>query len=339
MIIQKDFPLSQILWYEIGGKAQYLLEVEKAEDVEEALDFVEKNKIQRVLVVGLGSNIIITDDYFQGAVIRIVQHQSCHSRERGRPHEVHSALVVNPLGTIKGEFITVFAGTTLDNLITFSLVNNLTGLEWAGGLPGTVGAGIRGNVGAFGKEIKDNLFSVDVIKRKNKGYIHKTLKKSDLHFSYRNSLVKENKNLIIISATFKLQPANPQTLALVEKIYKTNINYREKHHPLEYPTCGSVFKNISESDHVQKIISIWPDVKELVNTKWHGKVSMGYIIGRLGFSGYRIGNMQVSQKHNNFIVNLGAGKARDVITIIKKIQNKVHETFGFLPEVEVEIVK
>jgi len=321
MIIQKDFPLSQILWYEIGGKTKYLLEAQNSEDIEEALSFIEKNKIKKVFVVGLGSNLIFPDDFFPGAVIRIVG-------------------LMKPSGNdfqIKNEFITVFAGTTLDNLITLSLVNNLTGLEWAGGLPGTVGAGIRGNVGAFGKEIKDNLFSVDVIKRKNKGYIHKTLKKSDLHFSYRNSLVKENKNLIIVSATFKLQPANPQTLTLVEKIYKTSINFREKHHPIEYPTCGSIFKNIAEIDHIKKIISIWPDTKELIETEWHGKVSMGYIIGRLGLSGYRIGNMQVSQKHNNFIVNLGAGKARDVITIIKKIQNKVQATFGFLPEVEVEI--
>lgn len=322
MIIQKDFPLSQILWYKIGGKAEYLLEAKNTEDIKEALDFIEKNKIQKVFVVGLGSNIIFPGSYFPGAVIHIAQVKE------PKPNDFQ----------LKGEFITAFAGITLNNLIKFSLANNLIGLEWAGGLPGTVGAGIRGNVGAFGKEIKDNLFSVDVLERKNTGYSFKTLKKSDLHFSYRSSLIKENKNIIIVSATFQLQPANPEEVATAKNIYKNNITYRQKHHPIEYPTCGSVFKNISASDQIKKIISIWPDTRELIETKWHGKVSMGFIIGRLGFSGYRVGNMQVSPKHNNFIVNLGEGKAHDVLAIIKEIQKKVHTTFGFTPEVEVEIV-
>ncbi len=322
MIIQKEFPLSQILWYRIGGETKYLLEAQNLEDIKEALDFTEKNKIQKVFVCGLGSNIIFLTDYFQGAVIRIVGPKKPGENEF----------------QIKDKLITVFAGITLDNLIQFSLNNNLAGLEWAGGLPGTIGAGIRGNVGAFGKEIKDNLFSVDVLERKNGGYEQKTFNKSQLNFSYRNSLVKENKNLIIVSATFQLQPANPEEVASAKNIYKNNIAYRKKHHPLEYPTCGSVFKNISASDQVKKIISVWPETRELIETNWHGKVSMGFIIGRLGFSGYRVGNMQVSAKHNNFIVNLGEGKASDVYTIIKEIQDKVQKTFGFTPEVEIEIV-
>jgi UDP-N-acetylmuramate dehydrogenase len=117
-----------------------------------------------------------------------------------------------------------------------------------------------------------------------------------------------------------------------------NINYRKEHHPIEYPTCGSVFKNITDANQIQKILAIWPDIKESMDTKWHGKISMGYVVKRLGFSKYRVGNMQVSEKHANFIVNLGNAKASDVLTIIKEIQNKVQETFGFIPEVEVEIV-
>lgn len=346
MIIQKNFPLSQILWYKIGGKAKYLLEVENAEDIKTALDFVEEKKIQRVLVVGLGSNLIFSDDYFDGAVIRIVSTRLPLVIARRKDEAIPSttrlprslSVARNDNKRVKNEFITVFAGTTLDNLIQFSLANGLIGLEWAGGLPGTVGAGIHGNVGAFGKEIKDNLFSVDILERKNTGYSHKTLKKSDLHFSYRNSLVKEDKNLIIVSAIFQLQSASTEELVSAKNIYKNNITYREKHHPLECPSCGSVFKNISEANHIKKIISIWPDTKELIGDKWHGKVSMGFVIERLGFSGYRVGNMQVSTKHNNFIINLGDGKAHDAVSIIKEIQNKVHATFGFTPEVEVEIV-
>lgn len=323
MIIKKDFPLSQILWYKTGGKAQYLVEAKNAEDVKEALKFIEENKIQKVLFIGLGSNMIFPDEYFHGAVVRIAQEEKLERNEF----------------QIKGEFITLFAGVILDNFIKCSLNNNLVGLEWAGGLPGTVGSGIRGNVGAFGKEIKDSLFSVDILEKHTKGYAFKTLKKRDLHFSYRNSLIKENKNMIIVSATFQLHSANPDELVLAKNIYKNNIDYRKKQHPLEYPTCGSVFKNISKKDEVEKIISVWPDTKKLIDTKWHGKISMGFIIERLGFSGFRIGNMQVSEKHANFIVNLGEGKSSEVLTIIKEIQNKAHSTFGFTPEVEVEIIQ
>lgn len=321
MLIQKDFPLSQILWYKTGGKAQYLLEANNAEDIKEALDFIEQNKIQKVFVVGLGSNLFFSDDYFSGAVIRIVGNNK-----------------TSPLLLEKNGLIKVFAGEILDHVIQYSLDHHLIGLEWAGGLPGTVGGGIRGNAGAFGKEVSENLVSAEILERNDTQYLLKTYNKADLHFSYRNSLVKKNKNLIIVSATFKLEPATLQSLSEAKNIYENNIAYRKKHHSLEYRSCGSVFKNITDKDQVEKIISVWPETKELIETKWHGKVSMGFMIGKLGFSRYRIGNMQVSPRHNNFIVNLGEGKASDVLTIIREIQNKVHEAFGFTPEVEVEIV-
>jgi UDP-N-acetylmuramate dehydrogenase len=321
MIIQKDFPLSQILWYKIGGKTKYLLEAENSEDIKKALDFIEKNNIQKVFICGLGSNLIFTDDYFDGAVIRIVQTKKTDNSFQA-----------------KNEFATIFAGAVLDDVIQFSFNNNIIGLEWAGGLPGTIGAGVRGNVGAFGKEIKESLFSVEVLEIKNTGYSLRTIKKTDLHFSYRNSLIKENKNLIIVSTTFQLQPAAFEDVVKAKNTYMNNINYRKEHHPIEYPTCGSVFKNITDANQIQKILAIWPDIKESMDTKWHGKISMGYVVKRLGFSKYRVGNMQVSEKHANFIVNLGNAKASDVLTIIKEIQNKVQETFGFIPEVEVEIV-
>lgn len=321
MIIQQDFPLAKILWYRIGPVTQYLLRVENAQDIENALKFIEKNKIQKVAVIGLGSNLIFTDNYFNGAVICILQSK----------HIKHNI-------SINNEIITVFAGTIFDDLIQYSLSNKLTGLEWAGGLPGTVGGAIRGNAGAFGKEIRNSVISVDVVDINNKDVTVRTLNKDELDFSYRNSLIKKNKNLIIISAALQLHPASEQELKAAENIYASNINYRKEKHPVEYPTCGSVFKNISDPDQINKILSIWPDIKELTTTKWHGKISMGYIISRLGFTGFKRGDVQVSPKHSNFIVNLGTGTARDVIEIIEEIQQKVRETFGFTPEIEAEIV-
>ena len=321
MIIQKDFPLSQILWYKIGGKAKYLLEAGSAEDIVRVFDFIENNNIQKVVIIGLGSNLIFPDNYFDGAVVRIVRNDN-HAKDF----------------QIKDDLVTVYSGTILDDLINLTFENNLTGLEWAGGLPGTIGAGIRGNVGAFGREIKESVFSVDVMREGDKTYAIETISKDHLEFSYRNSYIKKNKGLVIVSAKFNLKQVDDQDLLKAKNTYTDNINFRKTHHPIEYPTCGSVFKNIIKEEEINKIVAVWPDIKELIFNKWHGKVPMGFIIKRLGMSGLKIGNMQVSTKHSNFIINLGNGSYKDALSIINTINNKVQESFNFTPEIEVEII-
>jgi UDP-N-acetylmuramate dehydrogenase len=165
------------------------------------------------------------------------------------------------------------------------------------------------------------------------------MKNEDFQFSYRHSIVKEKRNMIVTAAQFHLTPANREEVIKARHIYMRNSDYRKMHHPLEYPNCGSVFKNIKKPSEVAKIVDVWPEIRSLVKEKWHGKVSMGYIINRLGFSGYTIGNARVSEKHANFINNLGGATAKDVLTIIKRIQEMTEETFAIIPEVEVEIVK
>ena len=321
MHIHKDFDLSQILWFRIGGKAKYLLQCENRDDILKALDFVEEYHPNRLFFCGQGSNLIFTDDFFDGVVIQFIAPQ-------------------HPSVRFADETVTAFAGETLDTVIQMSLNNKLTDLEWAGGLPGTVGAGIRGNVGAFGGEIKDTLMQAEVFSFDDKNIDVIEVPKEEFHFSYRNSLVKEHKNMIVTSATFRLTPTqDTATLVKARSTYAANIDYRKTHHPLEYPNCGSVFKNIKKPEEVKKILTVWPEIKPLIKEKWHGKVSMGYINTRLGFKGYKIGNAVVSDKHANFINNLGGATAKDVLTIIKHIQDMVEETFAIRPEVEVEIVQ
>lgn len=322
MQIRNDFDLSEVLWYKVGGKAKYFIEADSKEDILQALSFVEKMHPHKLFICGLGSNLIFSDEYFDGAVIQI----------RSNPQLARNIVKVND------GLVECFAGEELESLIQFSFQNNLIGLEWAGGLPGTVGAGVRGNVGAFGSEIKDNFAEAEIIEINGSSFNTYTKGADEFHFSYRNSLVKENKNMIVISAKFALQAADPGQVASAQSIYNQNITYRKIHHPIEYPNCGSVFKNIADKNQVDAVIAKWPDIKETVNLKWHGKVSMGYIIKRLGLLGYTVGKMQISSKHCNFIINLGGGKASDVRSIIKEIQNKVSAEFGFVPEVEVEIV-
>lgn len=320
MQIHKDFDLSSVLWFRIGGKAQNFLQCENREDILKALDFVEAHHPERIFICGLGSNLIFTDEYFNGVVIQINAGEKAQIR-------------------FNATLATAFAGESLDSLIQLSFHNKLHGLEWAGGLPGTIGAGIRGNVGAFGGEIKDTLVAAEVLEFDNKNIDVLEMKNDDFKFSYRHSVVKEKKNMIVTFAQFQLLQADREHLVKAESEYAANIEYRKKNHPLEYPNCGSVFKNIKNPHDVAKVIAVWPDIRNLVKEKWHEKVSMGYIINRLGFSGYTIGKARVSEKHANFINNLGGATAHDVLTIIKRIQEMVSETFSIVPEVEVEIVK
>src|SRR6266404_591993 len=320
MQIHKDFDLSKVLWFRIGGKAQYFLQCVSRKDVFEALDFVEAHHPNRIFICGQGSNLLFFDDYFDGVVIQLAADTKSQV-------------------SFTDTLATAFGGETLDSLIQLAFNNKLIGLEWAGGLPGTVGAGIRGNVGAFGGEIKDRFVAAEVLQFDDKNIDVLEMKNEDLHFSYRHSIVKEKKNMIVTAAQFELTPADREALVKARSIYASNIDYRKSHHPLEYPNCGSVFKNIKKPDEVGKIVDVWPDIRNLVKEKWYGKVSMGYVNNRLGFSGYTIGKARVSEKHANFINNLGGATASDVLKIIKHIQEMVAETFAIVPEVEVEIVR
>lgn len=321
MKVYKDFDLSKVLWYKIGGKARFLLEVNSQESILKAIDFIEKNHIKKFFVIGMGTNLIFSDEYFDGAIIRIT---------KGEKRSIH---------LLKNGKIESFAGETLGDAINFAFNHNLTGLEWAGGLPGTVGAAVRGNAGAFGGQIKDVLYEAEIITMLNDGFNIVKLNNLELDFSYRNSLVKKNKNLIVSSVVFSLKRGNNVEVEKARETCDFNINYRKNNHPLEYASCGSVFKNITDKNEIERVLKAFPEAKEMVDSKWHGKVSSAYLIEKLGFSGFQKGGAKVSEKHNNFIVNLGDAKFSDVTGIIDAIQEKFYITFGFKLKVEVEIAR
>ncbi|OGH20683.1 MAG: UDP-N-acetylenolpyruvoylglucosamine reductase [Candidatus Levybacteria bacterium RIFCSPHIGHO2_02_FULL_37_13] len=320
MIVYKNYPLSKILYYKIGGIARYVLKIENKEDLLGALDFVKKNKIQKILPVGLGSNLLMSENFFDGAIL-------CFSKGES-----------SGIKLIGENLIEAFASELLDDVIKFSFENNLVGLEWAGGLPSTVGGAVRGNVGAFGGEIKDVVNTVEIVKLLDEGYSLEELTREQLEFGYRDSFIKRSKDILVVSVTFQLQKASKEELEKAKETYFAKIAYRNKNHPSGFPSCGSVFKNITKKEEVDKMLSIWEDMSELVKEKWHNKASMGYVIRRLGFAGFRIGGAEVSKKHANYIVNVDGAKFADVISIIEKIKEKFFQTFGFSPELEVEIV-
>lgn len=321
MQIYSNVLLSTILWYQIGGVARLVIDVASREDVYSALEYLKTHKITNMFVLGLGSNMLFPDEGFDGAIIRF------QSQDDGKGVRL-----------FEDNIIESFAGEFLDSVIQFGFDEGFVGLEWAGGLPGTVGAAVRGNVGAFGGEIKDVFEKAHCIRWFGDGdYEEVTLNRDEMEFSYRQSKVKKEK-LIVVNAQFRLKKGAPEELLAARENYYANITYRQEKHPLDYPNCGSVFKNISDSNDVAKVLTKWPDIEELVKDKWHGKVSMGYVVDRLGLKGKQVGNAQVSEKHQNFIVNKGGAKASDVKNIIAEIEVKMQENFGFAPEIEIEIV-
>ncbi|OGH23277.1 MAG: UDP-N-acetylenolpyruvoylglucosamine reductase [Candidatus Levybacteria bacterium RIFCSPHIGHO2_12_FULL_38_12] len=323
MKVSNNFPLSEITYYKIGGKAKFLLEIESQQDLLESLHFVQKNSIKKTLPLGLGSNVLINDKEFNGAVLKFVSPKNPYIEQ------------------IDEELVRVFASHYLDDVIQFGFDNGLIGLEWAGGLPSLVGAAVRGNVGAFGGEIKDSVEKVETVEKvdKDSGQARMTvLNNSKLQFTYRDSIIKQNKNLIVSTVYFRLKKAAAEEIVKAKHIYNDHIQYRQEHHPMDYPSCGSVFKNITKKDDMEKILSVWPDVGLLSKEKWHDKISMGYVINRLGFSGKQIGGAQVSEKHTNYIINKNNASFNEVVSLINEVKEEFNNVFGFYPEQEVEIV-
>lgn len=318
MQIHENISLSDIAYYRIGGTASYVLEISSNKDILEALSFLKEKNIANVQVLGLASNIILPETHFEGAVLWM--HGSGTTFQR-----------------ITDNTVSVFAGETMDYLINATLGVGLIGLEWAGGLPSTVGGAVRGNAGAFGSESKDTVLEVEAIDLLSPEQGSRIFTNTEAHFAYRHSYFKDYSSLLITSVTFQLTQSDDESLEKAKEVYQKNIAYRLEHHPMEYPSCGSVFKNIVEQGNVQKILSVWPDVRSLSQEKWHNKISMGYVINRLGFSGKQVGGAQVSSKHTNYIVNIDHAKAQDVITLMKQISDAFFQTFGFHPEPEVVV--
>jgi len=180
----------------------------------------------------------------------------------------------------------------------------LKNLDWAVGIPGTIQGAVYGNAGAFGKSMEDNVKSVEVFDIKTNKI--KIFKNKDCRFSYRNSVFKKNKNLIIISAKIKFQKSNPDKI-------KQYLNYKKDTQPLNFPSAGSIFKNPKG-------------------------FTAGELVEKCGLKGKRIGDVKVSEKHANFIVNLGNGKAKDVIKLIKLIKTKVKNKFKINLEEEIQFL-
>lgn len=209
---------------------------------------------------------------------------------------------------IQDSKIYVETGVRLDDLVKSAEDNSLAGLEWLVGIPGTVGGAVYGNAQAFGKRMSDIVEEVEALNRESMEI--KKFSKEDCSFSLKNSIFKNNKSLIILSVVLRMEKGDKEEIQ--EKI-KEYLDYRREEHPLDFPSAGSVFIN--------------PE-----------KEPAGCLIEKCGLKGKKIGQAQISEKHANFIVNLGGAKAEDVLKLIKLAREKVKEKFGIELKEEIQII-
>jgi UDP-N-acetylmuramate dehydrogenase len=305
--IKTGVELKDYTTYKIGGSAKYFFVAKNKEDLASALKIARKNKLP-IFILGGGSNLLISDKGFNGLVIKIDIF--------GMDFKDNKAFVG--------------AGANLTKIAYILADSGLSGLEWAAGIPGTVGGAIHGNAHAFGTKISEAVETVETINLKNLKFENFTKKKCQ--FSLKNSIFKKDKNLIIVSAVleFKKGPAEQ-----IKNKIKGFLEYRRANHPMDFPSAGSTFVNPEVKIKNKKLLEKFP---ELNNYNKKGSVPSGYLIERCGLAGKKIGNAQISEKHCNFIINLGNAKSKDVLSLMKLARKKVRDVFGIKLETEIQFV-
>ena len=306
--VKRNVLLKDYTTYKIGGPAKYFFVAKNKEDLVKAVKLAEELKLP-IFILGGGSNLLISDKGFNGLVIKI------------------DILDIK----IQGNRAIAGAGADLTKLAHLSAGKGLSGLEWAAGIPGaTVGGSIYGHAQAFGEKMSDIIKSVEAIDIKTLKV--KSFSKKQCQFSLKNSIFKKNKNLVIISAVLEFKKNNPN---IAKKQIKENIAYRENRHPISFPSAGSAFVNPETIIKNRKLLMRFPELNEY-NKK--GVISSGYLISKCGLAGKKIGKAQISDKHANFIINLGGAKAKDVLALINLAKRKVKKIFGIDLETEVQLV-
>ena len=282
--IKTNEPLSRYTYTKTGGPADYLAFPTTRQELKDLLVRARKQKMP-VTTLGNSSNLIIKDGGIRGLVIMLPEFNKIE---------------------VKQQQITAEAGAAIIAVTKSASKASLTGLEFAAGIPGSVGGAIFMNAGAYGGEIANVVSSIDEILPDGREV---QISGSDLHFGYRHSVVQENHG-IVVAATFNLEAG--QQPQIQDKMDELNALRRSKQ-PLEYPSCGSVFKR----------------------PKGH---FTGPLIIKAGLQGKSIGGAQVSNKHAGFIINTGNATATDYLQLIQLIQKTVKEKFAVQLETEVRII-
>jgi len=300
--------LNEPMWkhttFKLGGPVKYFVTIDKNDKLIEVLNFLREENMEYVILGG-GSNVLCADREFDGVVIKI-----------------------NDQTTIINEQIVVAsAGALTVSVAQASVKAGLTGFEWGIGVPGTIGGATRGNAGAMGGDISGNLSKVEVYRQ---GEILE-LTHEECEFAYRESIFKHN-NDVVLRVWLQLEKSTEESKDLMKTTLE-NIQYRNSTQPQGFASSGCIFKNV-------KILNPKSEIKNqnIIPTDFleKGIISAGWLMDQAGCKGMKVGNAQVSEKHANFIVNLGDATAEDVKNLIEEVKEKVYNKFKINLEEEVQ---
>ena len=281
-----DVPLKDYNTYHVGGVGKALVIVENKEALKKLLKELNQNN-EKWKIIGNGSNLIFPDGYYDGILISLEKLDAME---------------------ISGTEIYVEAGYSLAKLSIKAAKASLTGLEFAGGIPGTIGGAIFMNAGAYKSDMG---YLVKEVAYLDENLEEKVLKNKDCDFHYRTSYFKRHPNCVCLSAKLEL---NHGVKELIFSVMEDRRMRRIESQPLEYPSAGSVFRN-PEGDYA------------------------GRLIESLGYKGKLYGGAMVSEKHANFIINKNNATASDIVGLIEDIQKNVKKKYGVDLKLEQEIVK
>ena len=282
----KDAPMKKYTSFKCGGNASVLVIPDCVDSLKKIIDFCNSQNI-KPLIIGNGSNLLVTDNGINGVVIKIGSD-------------------ISKIELLDETTIRCEAGASLKSLCMFALENSLSGLEFAYGIPGTLGGAVYMNAGAYGGEMKDVLVSTTHIDSNGE---FGELTQENLKLIYRGSAYTDN-DYTIVSAVLKLKKADKKDIkeAMDDKLKK-----RKDKQPLEYGSAGSTFKRPTG-------------------------YFAGVLIEQSGLKGYTVGGAQVSEKHAGFVINKNNATATDVINLIRDVQKIVFEKHGVMLETEVKII-
>ncbi len=314
-MILENIPLKPHSNYMIGGVARYFCAASGLHEMSHAIRFSQEKNLP-LFILGGGTNVLFHDKGFDGLVLKPeIRFISC---VEALPETVS---------------VTVGAGTPVADLLSFCAHHGYSGLEWAGGLPGTVGGAIRGNAGAFGGEMKDSVTEVVSMDTKSEGAHITARENAECGFGYRSSIFKKPETgEIILAVTFSLVRGAPDA---VHTAMQSKIAWREARQPLDYPNVGSIFKNVPW-EQMPAELREREDIKKHIKTDPFPVIPAAFLIDQAGMKGVTCGGAMVSQKHPNFIVNAGVAEAAHVRELIELVKSEVHSKFGITLEEEIE---
>ncbi len=303
LTVLRGAPLSRYTRFGIGGPVDLYAETGDVGSFVRALAVAHGSGLD-TMVIGGGTNLIVADEGFRGIVLRFVADRL----------------------TEAGDQIIADAGAELQALVDFSIAHGRKGLETLAGIPGSVGAAVYGNAGAYGHSISERIVQV----RFWDGSLVRVLDNAACDFHYRESIFKRHKEWIIFSAELRLEPAPREEL---RKIADEIVKVRNQKFPVTMKCAGSVFKNLL-------LAELPPAVAEQVPAAVvrEGKVPAAWFLEQVGAKGESRGDIHVATYHANLLYNGGRGTARDLTALIHELKSRVARRFGLVLEEEVQYV-